>query len=148
MSNIKALITRHEGDKLKPYKCPAGKNTIGRGWNFDANPLPTDIARYLQKHGEITQEMSDRLLDISISMAQRYCFKLFPGFLTFTPDRQNALTDWMFNVGIGTALQFKNTIKAVNEKRWDDAAEGLKHSLWYKQVGNRGPEIVGMVKEG
>ena len=45
------LIKKHEGERLKPYKCTAGKWTVGVGFNFDDNKLPEDINTYLTKHG-------------------------------------------------------------------------------------------------
>ncbi len=35
MNRIKAQLVRHEGLKLKPYRCTAGKLTIGIGRNLD-----------------------------------------------------------------------------------------------------------------
>ena len=148
MSDIKEMLRRHEGERLKPYKCPAGKNTIGVGWNFDANPLPKDIAAYLAAHGQITKEMSERLLDISIATARRNCLELFPNFKTFSENRQNALIDFVFNVGLGTALKFKNTLTFIRTGAWDLAASNMAKSKWYGQVGSRGKEIVKMIKEG
>ena len=148
MSDIKEMLRRHEGERLKPYKCPAGKNTIGVGWNFDANPLPKDIAAYLAAHGQITKGMSERLLDISIATARRNCIELFPNFKTFSENRQNALIDFVFNVGPGTALKFRNTLTFIRTGAWDLAAANMAKSRWYEQVGSRAKEIVKMIKEG
>lgn len=35
MTRIKAQLVRHEGLRLKPYRCTAGKLTIGIGRNLD-----------------------------------------------------------------------------------------------------------------
>jgi len=35
MNRIKAQLVRHEGLRLKPYRCTAGKLTIGNGCNLD-----------------------------------------------------------------------------------------------------------------
>ena len=35
LNRIKAQLVRHEGLKLKPYRCTAGKLTIGIGRNLD-----------------------------------------------------------------------------------------------------------------
>ena len=35
MNRIKAQLVRHEGLRLKPYRCTAGKLTIGYGRNLD-----------------------------------------------------------------------------------------------------------------
>jgi len=38
-----AELKRHEGFSEKMYKCPAGYNTIGYGWNVDAG-IDRDLA--------------------------------------------------------------------------------------------------------
>ena len=35
MNRIKAQLVKHEGFRLKPYRCTAGKLTIGIGRNLD-----------------------------------------------------------------------------------------------------------------
>lgn len=145
---LKDFITKHEGLRLKPYKCPAGKNTIGVGFNFDANHLPSDIEAYLKKNGKITEEMADRLLDLSISRAAYDCLSLFPEFNNFSENREMALIDWMFNLGLTKAKKFIHTIAAINTGRWEDAAEGMRKSLWAKQVGRRAEEVTNLIENG
>jgi lysozyme len=146
--SLKEMLKRHEGYSSYAYKCPAGKTTIGWGHNIDANPLPKDIEVYLSAKGTISPEMAERLLDYDIETAIRDCKDLYNAFLTFTQNRQDALADFLFNVGRKTARTFKNTNKAINEGRWADAASEFESSLWYVQVGNRSKEIVAMIKEG
>lgn len=129
------MLARHEGRKNKVYKCPAGYNTIGVGWNIDANPLPMGIAEFLRVNGFITDDMIEDLLDISIDVATKNCKRLYPNFSKLSVTRQNALIDFMFNVGIGTAAGFHNTNLAINEGRWEDAAKGLRKSLYWRQLG-------------
>jgi lysozyme len=147
-SGLPEMIKRHEGLRLKPYRCPAGKLTIGVGWNIDANPLPPDIRDHLKKHGAITGEMAERLLTISIGRAAHACRVLYPDFSMFLPKRQDALIDLMFNMGPGTLKRFVTTNQAINQGRWEDAANGLQASKWFTQVGARGPEIVDMIRTG
>jgi lysozyme len=146
--DVRELIEKHEGRRNKPYKCPAGKMTIGVGYNFDDNPLPSDIAAYLKKNGEITEDMIDRLLFISVGVAAFDCYKLFPDFNNFSENRQAALTDWMFNLGYPKASKFYNAITAINAGNWQLAATHLSRSLWYEQVPNRAEEICKMIEEG
>ena len=146
--NVIELIKKHEGEMLKPYRCTAGKWTVGVGWNFDDNKLPPDINEYLTKHGEITQEMSDRLLTISIGWAARDCRALFPEFDSFTPKRQAALIDWLFQLGHYRASKFANSIHFINTGRWERAAENMMKSNWAKQTPARAKEITKMIEEG
>jgi lysozyme len=146
--NIAQFITKHEGRKNKPYKCPAGKNTIGVGWNFDANPLPQHIADYLKENGKITDAMIDYLLRISITNAVLDCEKIFPEFNNFTDNRRMALIDFVFQLGAGGARKFVHAIAAINTGRWEDAAKEMLDSRWAKQVPKRAKEVIELIEEG
>jgi len=146
--NIAQFITKHEGRKNKPYKCPAGKNTIGVGWNFDANPLPQHIADYLKENGKITDAMIDYLLRISITNAVLDCEKIFPEFNNFTDNRRMALIDFVFQLGAGGARKFVHAIAAINTGRWEDAAKEFRDSNYYRQVPKRAEEVIELIEEG
>jgi len=146
METLRAMIKRHEGWRDRPYLCSAGHRTIGYGWNLDANPLPDDIAAYLNRHGCILPEHGERLLTIAIGAATFQCHMLCPAFNTFSQERQNALVDFVFNVGLGTAKKFVKATTAINAGDWGKAAEEMKDSLWYHQVGARADDIIDMIK--
>lgn len=136
---IEQFIEKHEGRSKKPYKCTAGANTIGVGWNMDANPLPKNIADYLKKHGEITDTMIDILLSLSVKNAISDCLDLFPNWDNISVNRRMALIDFVFQLGKHRTSHFINTIAAINTGRWADAAEGIRKSLYWKQLGGDPP---------
>lgn len=142
------MIKRHEGLRLSPYFCPAGHKTIGFGWNMEAHQLPDDIASCLRMTGKITEVMAERLLTIAIDATVRNCEAIFPLFASFSDKRQAALVDFVYNVGSGTALTFKKMIAAIREGDWMKAADEMRDSRWFKQVGDRSKEIVEMVRNG
>ena len=145
---LKEMLAAHEGRKNKPYKCTAGHETIGVGHNIEANPLPAAMAAYLKENGEITDPMIDDLLEHDIDVATLDCRKVWPGFDTFSENRQAALADFMFNVGIGTARKFVNANSAINSGDWAGAAKELEDSRWFRQVGDRARQIVTIIQEG
>ena len=67
VDEIMDMLREDEGLVLKPYRCPAGKKTIGYGFNMDANPLPDFIDHYLMQHGFISTEMAEYLLDRKVT---------------------------------------------------------------------------------
>lgn len=135
MESLKAMIDRHEGNRLKRYRCPAGHWTIARGWNMDSWPLPVEIAAYERLHGEITPEMSDALWEIQYDAVSRQCRDIFVDFDLFTEARQHALFDLVFNIGCSGVMAFKKMRKAIFEGDWVRAAEELKDSAYWKQLG-------------
>jgi lysozyme len=145
---LKELLIKHEGKRYKVYKCTAGKATIGIGHNIDARGLPSDIRAYLTQYGKITDGMIDILYEADVNGAIEDCIKLYKEFKDFTQNRKKALIDFLFNVGLSKALLFKRANLAINEGRWQDAANEMKDSLWYHQVGDRGDDIVDMIIKG
>ena len=146
--SLREMLEQHEGRKKKVYRCTAGKRTIGVGHNIDAKGLPPDIEAYLDDYGEITDEMIDILLDDDIEDAITDCKRLYPAFESFTEPRQDALLDFLFNVGYGTAKTFKTTNGYINAGEWEKASESLLASLYAKQVKGRAKEIAEMLREG
>ncbi|MFA7197358.1 MAG: glycoside hydrolase family protein [Anaerovoracaceae bacterium] len=145
---LKEQLILHEGRVLKPYNCTVGHRTIGVGHNYDANPLPEDIAEYLKKHGFITNEMADRLLDADIEQARKGCLKLYPGFNDFPCGKQKALIDLCFNLGYGGLKSFINTNRHINAGNWSRAAANLRKSLWAQQVGQNRVNRICKLLEG
>jgi len=115
---------------------------------MEAHSLPEDIAACLRVKGEITQDMAERLLNISVDTAARQARGIYPGFDSFSEPRRYALIDFVFNLGVGGALKFKKMRAAIEAGDWDRAADMMVQSKWYSQVGNRAKEVVGMIREG
>lgn len=132
---LRKMLLRHEGWRKKKYRCSQGRWTIGVGWNLDAWSLPSDIAVYLEVHGEITEGMIERLLDISVETATRQCRDIYPGFDGFGEARRFALVDFVYNVGGFGALGFKKMRKAIIAGDWQEAAEQIRDSEYWRQLG-------------
>ena len=145
---LRKLIKRHEGLSLIPYKCPAGRTTIGYGWNVESNPLPPDIDAHLKEHGSITKAMAEELLDLAIEWSIEDCRHLYPKFDTFTENRRNALTDMAYNMGLYTLSAFRISNKFVNDEMWQEAADNFALSKWAKQVKGRSKEVLKMLRDG
>lgn len=105
-------LTECEGLKLNQYKDSGGVRTIGYGHNIDHDPN--------YKYGKkITQEQAYKLLADDLIKAQQD-LKECIGHIELTKGQNEALIDMFFNVGI-EKLQDTNFIKAIKEKRFNDA---------------------------
>lgn len=129
--DLLAMIEKHEGFEPLPYHDTVGKLTVGFGHNLD-NPMSEHLARLILKE--------------DIKVAIRDLIKIFPELDSFTTNRKYALTDMCFNMGLPTFKRFRKMITAVNREDWDTVAREAENSLWYTQVGNRGKQIVAMLK--
>ena len=125
-------LIEHEGLKLKPYYCPAGKLTIGVGRNLEDKGISQKEAAFLLKN-DIDECISD-LEDL---------FK--EKFDSFPEQVKIVLIDMRFNLGATGFRSFRKMIKAVNESNFDKASKEMKNSNWYSQVGKRAETLVEMM---
>jgi lysozyme len=131
MNTVIDLIKRHEGLSLQLYKDSVGKTTIGYGRNIE------DIG--------ISQEEAEYLLQNDLSRAYNEVRK-YDWFHSLSVARQAAVTDLMLNLGPKKFATFKRFIWAMDNSDWEAAENELKNSLWWSQVGMRGPEIVNLIR--
>lgn len=134
ISQLKSQLVDHEGERLKPYKDSVGKLTIGVGRNLD------DVG--------ISKEESDFLLNNDIQRVIGDLNKALPWWNKLDEVRQLVIADMCFNLGITRLLGFKNTLKAMEEGRYEDAAKGMQDSLWARQVGRRAVKLINMMRTG
>jgi lysozyme len=62
--------------------------------------------------------------------------------------RTAAAVDMCYNLGLKGLLGFNHFLAAIKMRDWLSAAASLENSLWYKQVGRRGPRITKLIREG
>jgi len=110
-----------------PYKCPAGKLTIGYGRNLEDN-------------GISEREALD-LLTADAIQAQRDAASLIPNWLGLDDVRANVVANMAYNMGRAKLATFVKFIQAVNDKRYADAATEMTRSKWYGQVGHRAARL-------
>jgi lysozyme len=71
-----------------------------------------------------------------------------PWWSTMSDNRQDALLNAAFNMGLPRLLGFKNALGLLQAGRWDAAAAEFLNSKWAGQVGARAQRIAQAIKEG
>jgi lysozyme len=127
------MLQRHEGLRLKPYKCTAGKLSIGYGRNLDDMGI-SEVEAMVMLRNDIEQCYQE--------------LEMFSWFEDLDQVRQEALVNMLFNLGLPTFLEFKKTLKFVAEGKYSQAAEEMLRSKWADQVGDRAKELAYMVDTG
>lgn len=130
---IQELLKKHENLRLKMYLDSLGIPTIGYGFNLRDNPITQKIA----------QELLDLILTPIISQLSAY-----PWFTQLNENRQAAIADMAYNMGISNLLQFHRMLQALQERNYQEAASQMLNSLWAKQVGIRAPEDAEIIRTG
>ena len=128
----KKMLLVDEGLRLKPYKCTAGKTSIGYGRNLD------DVG--------ISERIAEQMLAEDLEVAKKTCQKIFGDlFSTWSENRQLGWINLAFNLGRTRLLKFKNTIRAAQIEDWFEVETGLRQSLWFKQIKGRAERVIGMI---
>jgi len=135
LHRVKDQLLRHEGLKLKPYRCPAGKLTIG-------------VGRNLEDRG-ITQKEAFILLENDILRCESELLDELPeDYSSLNETRKSVLLNMCFNLGITGLLGFKNTLAFIGVGDFERAANGMLASRWAKQVGRRAIELSEQMRKG
>lgn len=124
------ILRKYEGCRLKVYQCPAGVWTIG--WGHSGKLVH-------QNTKPITQAQADKYLEEDAMFAMQAAIGASP-ILRKYPMRQQAIADFIFNLGIGNYL--KSTLKQrVDVGDWERAVTEIKR--WNR---SKGEVLQGLVK--
>lgn len=149
MANLIEQIKRHEGFREKVYQCTAGHDTVGFGYNLDANPL--SLSNYeivgFRKNG-IQKDQAETILKIHVAQIETTLIKSFPWFETLNEARQAVLINMTFNMGLVGLFAFKNTLRMIEAGDFEGAAENMLKSKWATQVKGRATELSLQMKTG
>lgn len=145
---IRRLIL-HEGLKLKLYKCPAGYLTIGVGRNVETNPITEEEKKVVGdwEHG-ITENGAKYLLKNDIIKAHKNCKKFIECYKELDDERQYALLDMCFNLGIVGLLKFRKMLFAMEIGDYRGAAKECLNSKYAKDTGKRAIRIARTIERG
>jgi lysozyme len=134
IDRLREMLIKHEGLRLKPYKCTAGKTTIGVGRNLD------DVG--------ISKFEAMQMLAADIGRIQKEAVENFNWFKSISVVRQDVVLSMLFNMGLSRFSGFKNMIAAIVAQNYSKAADEMMNSAWSAQVGIRATELAQMMREG
>lgn len=127
------LIKKHEGLRLKPYKCSAGKITIGYGRNLEDN----GISAY-----EAEQMLFNDIQKCYTDLVKLSCWN------KLDEARKAVLLDMCYNIGIARLKTFKKMLAALEVGAYNRAAKEMLDSKWAFQVKTRATELAEIMKTG
>ncbi len=122
------------GKTLVPGDTLRGKLTIGIGHNLTDKPLAAPIIRAL-----FDSDLFEVVNALNIKL---------PWWTTLDDCRQRVLADMCFNMGIGALLGFPKMLAACQRGDYLTAANEMRSSDWFKQVGERGTRLAAMMETG
>ena len=122
------------GVTCKPGYKLEGIATVGYGRNLIDKGLTRKEAEYL-----LTSDAIQAFQDAA---------DLIPTWVLIDDVRQNVLANMAFNMGKTRLSKFAKMLDAVGRKAWDEAADEMKDSAWYGQVGGRAKRLEKEMRTG
>jgi len=155
------------------YKCPAKKDTIGYGFNIEENELPAEIGKellaramkdkrfdklektgyklqvsYNIKKDGIPEDIAYKLLDINLRNAEAELIDNCRFWRDLDFVRRQVLIDMCFNMGWPTLSNFKKMFAALKDGDYEEAANQMIDSKWYRDVKKRAEYLVESMRTG
>ncbi len=128
-------LTRDEGRVLKPYRCTAGKLSIGIGRNIQDRGISVAEAEFM-----LSNDIDDCLTEAIDIFGTK--------FLTYDAARQRGVLNMIFNLGGHGFRGFIRTIDCIKREDWGLAADAILKSKWATQVGRRANRISEQFRAG
>jgi len=136
------MIKRHEGKRNAPYRDSLGLWTVGYGHLIgDGRSLPAEWNR----------TFSDQEIDALFAQdyaKHKQAAERIPGFEKANDTGKAAIIDLTFNMGPAWFRRFPSASAALARGDFETFANEMQNSLWFRQVGRRGPTIVAMLRAG
>lgn len=132
MIDIADMLLRHEGLRAIPYLDSVGVWTVGVGHNM-TRPLSASAIRHI-----LTDDIRDATNDLHHA---------FNWFAELDDDRQAAMINLCFNLGLHRLRGFVKFLAAMELGNYETAAKELLDSLWATQVGkDRSTDIANLIR--
>lgn len=132
-SKIMKMFLKDEGLKFHPYRCTAGRLSIGYGRNLD------DVG--------ITKATAEQMLAEDVKRAESACLAIFgeEQWSRWSENRRMGWINMAFNLGNAGILGFRNTLRAAIGENWVEVERHLRASKWASQVGSRAERVIAMI---
>ena len=138
LERLREELTLDEGCKYEIYNDHLGYKTFGighlvkghdpeHGWS-----VGTDVEEYRVR--EAFEE------DIQIVLSD--CEKLYVQWEHLPEEAQLIIANMMFNLGYPRLSKFKGMKRGIDSINWNQAADEMVDSRWYRQVTNRAQRLV------
>jgi len=147
MVNIQKMIAFEEGYRLDAYLDTKGILTIGIGHNLEADSALDILKRHVKLHDKITEAECTALFERDLKNVYASIKRKIPFFDGLEEKYKPVIINMVFQMGIGGALAFKNTLKAMADDRYLAVIDGMKASKWYKQTPNRVNRLILLVQD-
>jgi lysozyme len=136
LARLERRLKQDEGYRPYPYRDSLGVWTIGYGRTVI---LGEKVSRYTETISEV---QATEWLRADAYQAIMDAYDLFPNFEELSPVRREVLANMAFNLGKTKLSKFHRMRKAIDGRKYVEAANEMKNSRWYRQVGRRADRLI------
>lgn len=148
LTDLEKSLIKHEGFCLRFYYVDDILHT-GVGHNCETEPKGLNLYLtmcegndYMKFKTLLTLLRED--IEEAQTMLTKHCFKAYNGLNT---RKKNVLIEMCFQMGIGSFLEFKKTIKHLENKHFELAYQEAKDSKWYRNHKKRAEKVLEGLRE-
>lgn len=121
-------VLLHEGFRERPYKDTVGVWTIGHGLTY------------------ITEEESEWIVRKRLATIEKLLSVAIQDFLRLPIEAREVLIEMGYQMGAQGVLNFRRTIKYMQDSDWKEAAEAMMESKWASQTPNRAKTLSEVIR--
>ena len=149
MNQAVQRLAFHEGCVLYPYKDHLGYWTIGIGRCYEKNPFtPEELKAVGDYKNGITKNAAYLLLRNDIKRTLKELEKKIPFWKVLDNERQYALLDMGFQLGVNGVLKFKKMLSALGVGNYEEAKRQCLDSNYARQTPKRAERIANTIQTG
>ena len=142
IQELREQLEIDEGVRYAIYLDHLGLPTFGIGHLvIDSDP----------EHGQpvgtpVSEDRCNSAFDSDVQTVLADCERLYPDFDDLPEEVQLIIANMMFNMGYTRLSKFKGMKRGVDSKDWNQAADEMVDSRWYRQVTNRADRLVERIR--
>ena len=138
IEQLREQLEVDEGCEYKIYNDHLGYATFGIGHLVKES----DPEKSLDLGTPVSSERVAEAFESDIQSVLRDCHILYSDFHTLPEEAQQVIANMMFNLGRPRLSKLAGMNRGVDTRDWNQAADEMVDSAWYRQVTNRADRLV------
>ena len=138
IDQLREELERDEGCVYQIYNDHLGYPTFGIGHL---------VTGHDKEHGwsvgtDVEEDRVREVFEQDVQTVLSDCEILYPDFYDLPEEVQLIVANMMFNMGRPRLSKFKGMKRGVDSRNWEQAADEMVDSQWYRQVERRADRLV------
>ena len=138
IEKLREELERDEGCVYNVYLDHLGYPTFGIGHLV----LDSDPEHGLEVGAIVSEDRVIEVFESDVQSVLSDCNRLYEDFDDLPEEAQRVIANMMFNMGLTRLSKFRGMKRGVDNRDWNEAADEMVDSRWYRQVTNRADRLV------